>query len=276
MSIFSEPVSRDDRPWSVTELAGRIKAALQDQLPGKVRVVGEVSNLSDRNHWFFSLKDGGNSGGASLRAVMFASSARRVGFPLRDGLEVVATGRVDFYDAQGSVQLYVDKLEPVGQGARELALRALMEELREAGYFDPAAKRALPAVPRRIAVVTSRSAAALQDVINTAAQRWAGCELVLVDVRVQGDGAVPQIVRALRWLAEQGQGRGIDAVLLTRGGGIARCRWWRRSGTRRTRRWRSWSRTCGVQRRRRRRWRWSRTGRCWRSRSSSCRGGCSG
>ncbi len=210
-----------DGPWSVADLAAAIKGVLSRGLPSKVRVVGEISNLSDRNHWFFSLKDDA----ASFRAVMFASSARRVGFPVRDGQEVVATGRVDFYDAQGSVQLYVDKLEPVGEGARELALRAMMEELRELGYFAIERKKRLPAVPRRIAVVTSRSAAALQDVIDTATRRWAGCELVLVDVRVQGDAAAGQIAGALKKLSREGTAMGIEAILLTRGGGSIEDLW---------------------------------------------------
>lgn len=111
----SKPKKADrqpDRPMSVTGLLSQIKSAVNTQLPGKVRVVGEISNLSDRNHWFFSLKDGD----AVIRCVMFASAARAVSFKARDGVEVIATGRVDVYPAQGSVQLYVDRLEPVGQG----------------------------------------------------------------------------------------------------------------------------------------------------------------
>ena len=210
-----------DKAWPVAVLAAAIKAALTDHLPRRVRVVGEVSNLSDRNHWFFSLKDDA----ASIRCVMFASAARGVRFPVTDGLEVVATGRVDFYDAQGSVQLYVDRLEPVGQGARELELRRLTEELRQLGYFDLERKKALPLLPRTVAVVTSRSAAALQDVIDTAARRWRGCRLVLVDVRVQGPEAAPGIVRALSMLSREGGRRGIEAVILTRGGGSIEDLW---------------------------------------------------
>ena len=213
--------SSAESPLTVAQLAGAIKSALTRSLPTKVRVVGEVSNLSDRNHWFFSLKDES----ATLRAVMFASAAQKVRFPVRDGLQVVATGRVDFYDAQGSVQLYVDKLEPVGEGARELALRALIEELRELGYFAPEFKKPIPAMASRIAVVTSRSAAALQDVINTAHRRWPGCELLLYDVRVQGDDAAPQIAQAIRRLSSSGATLGIDAVLLTRGGGSIEDLW---------------------------------------------------
>ncbi len=210
-----------DQPLTVTEVAGRIRGALEAGLPGKLRVVGEISNLSNRSHWFFSLKDGG----AALRCVMFASAARRVAFAAKDGLEVVATGRIDFYDAQGNVQLYVDKLEPVGQGALELELRRLMAELRELGYFELDRKKPLPAVPRKVAVVTSVGGAALQDVIDTARRRWPGCELVLIDVRVQGADAAPQVSRALRKLSQRGKAWGIDAVILTRGGGSIEDLW---------------------------------------------------
>lgn len=206
---------------TVAELAGRVKRALADGLPSKVRVVGEVSNLSDRTHWFFSLKDNA----AAMRCVCFATNARRVGFKMRDGMQVVVTGRVDFYDAQGSVQLYVDMIEPVGQGALELRLRQMIEELRELGYFDPEHKLSLPTMPTKIAVVTSRSAAALQDVINTAHRRWAGCRLYLYDVRVQGEQAAGEIAQALGRLSKHGKKLGIDAIILTRGGGSIEDLW---------------------------------------------------
>jgi exodeoxyribonuclease VII large subunit len=209
------------RPMTVAELAGRVKRALADGLPGKVRVVGEVSNLSDRTHWFFSLKDDA----AAMRCVCFATNARRVGFKMRDGMQVVVTGRVDFYDAQGNIQLYVDAIEPVGQGALELRLRQMIEELRELGYFDPEHKLPLPTMPTKIAVVTSRSAAALQDVINTAHRRWAGCRLYLYDVRVQGEQAAGEIAQALGRLSKHGKKLGIDAIILTRGGGSIEDLW---------------------------------------------------
>lgn len=215
------PGSSQNRPLSVEGLLNQIKTAVTTQLPGKLRVVGEISNLSDRNHWFFSLKDGQ----AVIRCVMFASAARAVKFKARDGVEVVATGRVDVYPAQGSVQFYVDKLEPVGVGELELRLREMIDELRGEGYFDPAHKRPLPSMPTRIAVVTSRSAAALQDVMNTASKRWPGCELVLVDVRVQGEQAASQIAQAIGQLSTHGRGLGIEAILLTRGGGSIEDLW---------------------------------------------------
>ena len=206
---------------SVGQLASLFKEVLTAAFPQRLRVVGEISNLSDRNHWYFSLKDDE----ANVSCVMWASAARRVGFPVENGMQVVLTGRVDFYPAQGRLQMYADALEPVGQGPLELQLRKLMEELREAGYFAQERKRRIRPVPRRVAVVTSRSAAALQDVIDTARRRLPSCELVLVDVRVQGDQAAPQIVRALDYLSEIGEEQRIDAVILTRGGGSIEDLW---------------------------------------------------
>ena len=190
-------------------------------MPGKIRVVGEVSNLSDRTHWFFSLKDEG----AAIRAVCFASTAKRVKFKMTDGMEVVVTGRVDYYDAQGSIQLYVDDIQAVGQGNLEMEFRALCEELRHLGYFDSELKRRLPFVPRKVAVVTSRKAAALQDVIDTAERRWAGCQLYLCDVRVQGDHAAGEIAEMIDALSEHGAGLGVDVIILTRGGGSIEDLW---------------------------------------------------
>ncbi|XAL99264.1 exodeoxyribonuclease VII large subunit [Phycisphaeraceae bacterium D3-23] len=215
------PRKPGDDAIPVADLVGRIKRTLNAQMPGKLRVAGEISNLSDRNHWFFSLKDDQ----AAIRCVMFASAARQVRFPVRDGLAVIATGRVDVFPAQGQVQFYVDRLEPVGQGALEQRLREMIDELRGLGYFDAEHKRRLPAIPRRIAVVTSRSAAALQDVIDTARRRWAGCELVLCDVRVQGDAAAPQIAAMIDRLSRDHEELGIDAILLTRGGGSIEDLW---------------------------------------------------
>ncbi len=209
------------RPLTVTQLSALVKRVIADTMPSPVRVVGEISNFTNRTHCFFSLKDDG----ATIRCVCFASAARRLGFTPTDGMAVVATGRVDYYDAQGQLQLYVDKLEPVGQGVLEMQFRALCEELRQRGYFSIDRKKPLPVMPRTIAVVTSRSGAALQDVINTTRRRCPGCRLLLFDVRVQGAAAAPEIARALDLLAMQGPRLGIDAVILTRGGGSMEDLW---------------------------------------------------
>lgn len=211
----------DTAPLTVAQANKLVKDTLARTLPTKVRIVGQVSNFTDRSHWFFSLKDAT----ASLRCVCFASVARKSGVPMADGLEVVITGRFDVYDAQGQLQFYVDKLEPVGQGALEMQYRALCEKLRGLGYFEADRKKPLPLLPRKVAVVTSRAAAALQDVINTASRRWAGCQLFLVDVRVQGAAAAPQIAQAINSLSQDGGKLGIDAIILTRGGGSIEDLW---------------------------------------------------
>ncbi|MBN4061099.1 exodeoxyribonuclease VII large subunit, partial [bacterium AH-315-I18] len=177
--------------------------------------------LSNRTHWFFSIKDQG----ATLRCVCFASNARKIKFPVRDGMEVIITGRVDFFEGQGSLQIYVDSMQQVGQGTLEQQLQEMIAQLRELGYLDVERKKQMPAMCQRIAVVTSTSAAALQDVINTAHRRWPGCELLHFDVRVQGNSAAPEIAKALRMLSDQGESLGIDAIILTRGGGSIEDLW---------------------------------------------------
>ena len=218
-----QPVRRGDGevPITVTQLAGLVKETLSQGLPAKLRIVGEISNLSNRTHWFFNLKDAA----ASIRCVCFASAAKKVSFPVKDGMEVIVTGRIDFYDAQGNVQLYVDKFEPVGIGELELKYRALCEELRQLGYFNVDRKKQLPVMPQGIAVVTSKTGAALQDVINTTHKRWPGCRLMLFDVRVQGASAAPEIARAVNLISKHGSRLKIDAILLTRGGGSMEDLW---------------------------------------------------
>lgn len=208
-------------PMSVAQVAALIRGVLADNIPPKLRVVGEISNLSQRGHLFFSLKDAA----ATIRCVCFATAARKLGFAPADGMQVVATGRIDYYDAQGQVQLYIDAMEPVGQGVLEMRLRALVEELRRAGYFEEERKKPLPAMPACVAVVTSRTGAALQDVINTASRRWAGCRLLLRDVRVQGAAAAPEVAAAIQALSRDGPRLGVEAILLTRGGGSLEDLW---------------------------------------------------
>ncbi len=215
------PPARNEPALTVSDVTRLVKMALNQHLPRRMRIVGEVSNFSDRTHWFFSLKDEQ----ATLRCVCFATAARKVGFRLQDGLQVVATGRIDIYEAQGSVQFYVDGIEPVGAGALELRLKALMEELRREGYFEAIRKKPLPVFPQKVAIVTSRSGAALQDVLHTATRRWPGCRLHLMDVRVQGESAAPEIAAAIDRLSRFGPRLGIDAIILTRGGGSIEDLW---------------------------------------------------
>ncbi len=215
------PRAVKDAPLTVSQVAEMINQALLDALPRKVRVVGEISNLSRRGHWYFSLKDEG----AVLKCVAWASKAGKFGFEARDGLSVVAAGSIQHYGPQGQTQLYVDSLAPVGAGALELRFRALCEELRALGYFDVERKKPVPHFPRRVAIITSARGAALQDVLDTMARRCKAVEILIVDVRVQGEAAAGEIAAALRHLARHHARLRLDAVLLTRGGGSIEDLW---------------------------------------------------
>jgi len=210
-----------DKTLTVTQASELLKRLLADRAPAPIRIVGEISNFADRKHWYFSLKDEQSV----LGCVMWSSAAQKCAFTPEHGQQVVARGRFDYYGPQGRLQLYVDRLEPVGQGALELEFRKRCEALRAEGYFEESRKRPLPAFPRRIAVVTSAGGAALQDVIRTAQQRWGGVRLSVIDVRVQGAEAAPQIAHTLKALSRHGSSLGIDAVVLTRGGGSLEDLW---------------------------------------------------
>jgi len=210
-----------DRPFSVGELSAKIDAAIKTGLPARVRVLGEISGLRERTHFYFNLKDEG----AVVGAVVFASTGRRLATRPADGLQVIATGRVDFYAPSGKVSLIVDRLEPVGAGPLERKFRELAEELRGLGWFDPETKLSLPTFPRRIAVVTSRTGAALQDVLDTARRRAPFVEWLVVDARVQGDAAVGEVSRAIATLGARHEELGVDAIIVTRGGGSLEDLW---------------------------------------------------
>jgi len=198
-----------------------IDRALRSGLPARVCVIGEISGFRERTHWYFDLKDAG----AVVGCVMFASAARRAGFVPENGQEVVASGRVEFYAKQGRASLLVDRIQPVGAGALELAFRALCDQLRARGWFDPALKRPVPTFPRRVAVVTSRTGAALQDVLATMGRRCPAVGVLVVDVLVQGERAADQIARAIDLLGRWRADLQIDAVLVTRGGGSREDLW---------------------------------------------------
>lgn len=210
------------RPLTVTQVCELVKRVIADRAPSPLRVVGEVSNFSERGHWYLSLKD---EQGSILHCVVWATAAKKCAFTPERGQQVVASGKLDYYGPQGKLQLYVDELQPVGQGALELKFRQLCDELRGLGYFEESRKRAMPVFPEHIAIVTSANGAALHDVINTARQRWAGVRLSVVDVKVQGEDAAEQIARAVDALSKGYTALGIDAVILTRGGGSMEDLW---------------------------------------------------
>lgn len=210
-----------DAPISVSALADLIDHAIAGAFPDRLTVRGEVSGTRERTHWYFNLKDEH----AVIGAVCFASAARKSEVQPRDGRVVIASGRLEYYKPQGRLTFVVDRLREDGAGSLDAKFRALCEELRALGWFDPARKKDLPVFPKRIAVLTSASSAALQDVLDTTRRRCPAVDLLLVDVPVQGERAPGAIARAVRSLASGGGRLGVDAILLTRGGGSVEDLW---------------------------------------------------
>ena len=206
---------------TVTQFSNLIVRALEDGLQGDFRVQGELANLSKRNHWYFSIKDEK----ALLSCVMWQSDAARASFEPREGDKVVVTGKIGHFAPQGRTQFYARRIEPQGVGELELRFQRLVKELRELGYFEPSRKKRLPPLPLRVGVVTSAGGAALQDVLQTARERCPAVEFIVVDVRVQGEGAADEVARALRALDRRRDELALDAVIVTRGGGSREDLW---------------------------------------------------
>lgn len=213
--------SGGDPVLTVSQVAMRIDGALRAGIPNAIRFSGEVSGFRDRTHWYFDLKDAD----AVVSCVMFASIAKRSAVQLRDGQQVVAKGRIEFYAKGGKVSVIIDSLEAAGDGGLDAQFKRLVEELRAIGYLDPARKRALPVFPRRVAVVTSRTGAALQDVLVTMKRRCPAVGVLIVDARVQGERASEDVASAIRLISRRHESLGVDALLVTRGGGSKEDLW---------------------------------------------------
>lgn len=206
---------------TVSQLGAMIDGVLKRGFPQMIEVEGEIGGFSSKNHWYFELKDGN----AVVSCAMWQSTTGRVKFTPRTGQQVKVKGRVEFYAKGGKLTFIVDRMEPAGAGALEAKLRALVEECRALGWLDPERKRPLPAFPRRVAVITSKTGAALQDVINTVGRRCPSVGLLLVDVRVQGDSASAEVAAAIRRISAGAAELCVDAVLVTRGGGSMEDLW---------------------------------------------------
>ena len=210
-----------DSAITVSQLATRIDHAIKAGLSDRFSVVGEISSLSYRTHYYFSLKDDRSV----IGAVLFASAAKRMNYTPTHGDRVIANGRIEFYAPSGRISLIVTSMTPVGAGDLEAQYKQRCDQLRAKGWFDPSTKRSLPTFPRRVAVVTSKDGAAVADVIDTMMKRCPSIELLIVDVRVQGDSAKGQIASAINKLNVHADQLGIDAILLTRGGGSLEDLW---------------------------------------------------
>jgi exodeoxyribonuclease VII large subunit len=204
---------------TVGELTRGVKGVIEDGF-ANVWVDGEVSNLkrAGSGHVYLTLKDAE----AQLSAVLWRSVAMRLRYDLREGQAVIVRGRLEVYVPRGQYQLVIEEVHPKGIGAQELALRQLKEKLSRLGYFEPARKKPLPRFPRRVALVTSPSGAAVRDMLEVLARRWPAVEVWVCPVRVQGDGAAEEIALAVRRLNHV---RGVDVLIVGRGGGAVEDLW---------------------------------------------------
>jgi exodeoxyribonuclease VII large subunit len=214
-----------DHVLTVSELTAEIKDLLETSFPA-VWVSGEVSNLSrpGSGHCYLTLKDDQ----AQIRAVIWRTTVSRLRFEPEDGMEVICQGDLDVYAPRGSYQLVIRKIEPKGVGQLELALRRLRERLAAEGLFDPTRKRPLPRFPRRVAFVTSPSGAAVRDFLEVLRRRWRGTDVLIVPVRVQGEGAAAEIaagIEAVNRLAPSIASLPIDCLIVGRGGGSLEDLW---------------------------------------------------
>jgi exodeoxyribonuclease VII large subunit len=200
---------------SVCEVTREVKEVLEEGF-ASVWVAGEISNYraASSGHIYLTLKDEQ----AQLRAVIWRSIGLRLRFEPHDGLEVIAHGSLDVYPPHGEYKLIIQELQPKGLGAAELALRQLKEKLFRLGFFDPQRKKPLPRFPRRVALVTSPSGAAVRDMLEVLARRWPAAEVWICPVPVQGDGAAEEIAQAVQLLNRLD---GIDVLIVGRGGGSA-------------------------------------------------------
>lgn len=207
--------------YSVSQVNGYLKELVDgDPLLRGLLVRGEVSNYKcyPSGHHYFSLKDEQGS----IRCVMFRGDAARLRFKPVNGLSVIAYGRVSVYPRDGQYQLYCTQLMEDGRGALDRAFEELKKKLEAQGLFDPAKKQPLPAYPGRIALVTSPAGAAVRDMIRILRQRWPLTEVLVVPVRVQGEGAAEEIAAAIHQVNNRDD---IDLIITGRGGGSREDLW---------------------------------------------------
>jgi exodeoxyribonuclease VII large subunit len=226
--LFSQPFEEEDyeaaaprtrRVLTVSELTAGIRGVLETSF-GDLWVEGEISNCKVWNtgHVYFTLKDES----AQIRAVIFRSAVRYLRFKVEDGLHVIARGRLGVYDPKGDYQLVCEHLQPHGLGALQLAFDQLKSKLQAEGLFERERKRPLPALPRKIGIVTSLEGAALRDIVKVLGRRHPNAHLVIRPARVQGETAAEDIARGVQAI---GRVPGVDVVIVARGGGSAEDLW---------------------------------------------------
>ncbi|MDD5669626.1 MAG: exodeoxyribonuclease VII large subunit [Candidatus Omnitrophica bacterium] len=212
--------------YTVSEITRDIKLIFENTF-ADVWVEGEVSNYrpSSSGHYYFSLKDENSV----LSAVMFSRLAREVKFKLEDGLKIICFGCIDVYPPRGQYQLIIERVEPKGIGSLQLALEQLKQKLEKEGFFALERKRRLPYLPKKIALVTSISGAAIKDILKVLSRRFADAHIIIKSVLVQGAGAKEEISSAIKELNEYNDSlpvsEKIEVMIVGRGGGSMEDLW---------------------------------------------------
>lgn len=220
-----EGSGEEPRPLTVTEACRRINAALLEIDEGReIRVEGEIGDCSLPGHWYFTLKD---REGSKLSCAFFSSRHRtdRESPSPAVGMKVVVHGRPELYARGGRLSFIVTRMREAGLGDLHQRFERLKQDLRTRGWFDPQWRLPLPPFARRLLLITSADGAARRDVEETARRRWPGLELLLMPVPVQGEAATPRIARAVREARRRAPSLGVDAIILTRGGGSLEDLW---------------------------------------------------
>jgi exodeoxyribonuclease VII large subunit len=207
------------RIMTVSELTGKIRDLLARNFTDII-VQGEISNCREAQsgHIYFTLKDDR----AQVRCIFFKQQQRGIKFRPEDGLQMAVRGSLSVYETRGEYQIYVEHLEPIGLGALQLAFEQLKKRLEAEGLFDPACKKPLPLLPSRIGIITSPRGAAVRDVVRILTRRFPNVHLTVYPVRVQGEGSVEEIVKALKFFNAK---KIVDVLILARGGGSMEDLW---------------------------------------------------
>ena len=205
--------------YTVSQLNREVRTLLESGF-ASVWLEAEISNFKRHHsgHMYLSLKDDRSQ----ISAVFFSRFNQTLQFELKDGLQVLVMGKISLYEPRGQYQFYIERIEPKGIGALQLAFLQLKEKLEKEGLFDAAHKKPIPKYPNVVGVVTSPTGAAIRDILNVVGRRFHGTEILLYPVRVQGEGAASEIAQAIREMNQLG---GVDVLIVGRGGGSLEDLW---------------------------------------------------
>jgi len=216
-------VQKRTKIYTVSQVNSLIKEILENNLPGWLAITGEITNWNQHHsgHCYFSLKDEQSV----LPCAMWKSNFSKLKFEPENGLAVIAEGYIDVYSPQGKYQFYVESMIPAGVGALQLAFEQMVKKLQAQGLFEDVHKKPIPAYPERIGILTSKSGAAVHDIVDSIRNRWPCVKLFLYPVPVQGEGAAEQIAAAIRDINKRNKKLRLDVLIVGRGGGSLEDLW---------------------------------------------------